>query len=183
MDPHGQTWNPHISHGLRGNRPSTSEHGNSDCKDHPCQSAHQRHQDHLPPPTTPHSTTTTSPAHQDMTAMSRRHVTTPTPAPLTITTPFHHHAFSPPPPLSTPTTPRHVKTRPPRETTPPSHTTRQNTTATLNDTTTTQTPHNGSNAGRARQERPWDGQEGTDGGTYKVCPFFIYFFIYFSNDY
>jgi hypothetical protein len=91
----------------------------------------------------------------------------------------HHHAFAPPPPLSTPTTPRCVKTRPPHETTPrprpPSHTTRQNATATPNDTTTTQTPQNGSNAGRARQERPWDGHEGTDGRTYKVHPFFFYF--------
>ena len=39
MDPHGQTRNPHISRGLRGNRPSASEHGNSDCKDCPRPSA------------------------------------------------------------------------------------------------------------------------------------------------
>jgi len=54
--------------------------------------------------------------------------------------------------------------------------TRQKATAAQNDTTTTQTPdHNGSNAGRARQDTK-DGQEGTDGGTYKVRPLFILFY-------
>jgi hypothetical protein len=148
MDPHGQTRNPHISHGLRGNQPSASEHGNSDCKDRPCQSAHQRHQDHLPPPTTYHI-----PFHHHYEPGASRHDrhVTPSRNDANARPSHHHHAFSPPPPLSTPTTPRRVKTRPPCEMTPrprpPSHTTHQNTTATPNDTTTTQTPHNGLNAG------------------------------------